>query len=268
MKKRALIFSVIFIATAAAYILLPDTSAITTNELYMIFPIAAILLSLYILRIYRLNSAGDRAQILIAAGLICWGIGEIISYTLINFLKIDSYPSLADAFFLLNVPIFGAGIYEGYVMAEVKLKQVNKTLLGVLLSASLILTGLVAYFGVYQAFDPTADVLTNTVGITYGLTDLVLVVLSLLTFLVAREYKGGKLASFWIIITTGFFCFLIADILFAMYPDLYEQGIVPYKYMDLLWIAASILISFALLENYIHIVELRNKIKLQITQRN
>ena len=181
---------------------------------------------------------------------------------------IDPFPSLADVFFLLNSPLFAAGIWQGYVTSGVKLRQVKKSLLVTVLSASLILTILVAYFGVYQAYDSSTDLVSNTVNITYGLTDLVLVILSLLTFLVASEYAGGKLASFWKTMAAGFFMFLIADILFAMYLDLYMEDVKPYPYIDLIWIAAFIFLAYAMLDNYLHVSAVQKKIKLQLQQRN
>jgi hypothetical protein len=257
-----------FLAAASIYIWFPESFAFSTSEVYEVFPILAILLSLYILRIYRFNNASGRAQILIASGLIFWGIGCIVEYVWINFLNSGSALTPADAFYLLNTPLFAAGIWQGYITSGIKLKQVNKTLLAGLLSVSIVLTILVLYFGVYLAYDSTADFWVNIVNITYGVTDLVLVILALLTFLVSREYAGGKLASFWITMTIGFFLFLIADILYAMYPDMYEQGIAPYAYIDLIWIAAALVLAYGLLDNYLHITAVQKKVKMMLQQRN
>jgi uncharacterized membrane protein len=217
---------------------------------------------------YRFNSANGRAILFIIAGLVSWGIAETIWYVLANVLMTpDLFPSWADFFFLLGYPLFVAGIWQGYVTAGVKLRQVKKSVLVMVLSASFVLTALVLYFGVYQAYDPTADFITSAINIGYGLGDLVLVILSVLTILVAREYKGGKLASFWITIAAGFFFTLLADIIFAMYTNQVLNDVKPYTYVDLFWGAAYLVLLYGILENYIHFSTIQKNIKLKLLQR-
>jgi hypothetical protein len=196
-------------------------------------------------------------------------IGETITYVL-NITKTSFFPSPADYILLLAYLIFAAGIYQGFITANINLKVVKKSLLAIVLSASIILTGLVAYFGVYQVYDPTTDLLSNIVAISYGLGDLVLVIGSLLAILLANEYKGGKLASFWKTMAAGFFAFLIADILFAMHGNQWSEDIADAYdiFIQLTWIAGYLFLAYGMLENYLHISAVQNKIKLMIQQRN
>lgn len=266
LRLSPIIFLTLFLIVSAAYLLSPDVQTFSNVTLYQIFPVVAALISLYSSRIYGFNSANGRAQLLITGGLVCWGVAETITY--VFFLTdADMFPTIADVFFLLAYPLFGAGIYQGYVTAGIKLKQVNKSLLAMVLSASLVLTILVGYFGVYQAYDPDADIIVNTVNIFYGLGDLILIILSLLTVLAAREYGGGKLASFWKAMATGFLLFLIADILFAMYGDQYWEGAKPYAYMDLLWLAGFLILAYGMFENYLHVSAVQKNIKLKLSQK-
>lgn len=268
MKLRLIIFLIIFLVISATYFLLPESEAVSTGALYLVIPVGATLIGLFTSKIYGFNSANGRALLLINGGLVCWGVAEIITYVL-YITGDDTFPSLADAMLLIAYPIFGAGIYRSFITAGIKLKQVNKSLLAVILSASVILTILVAYFGVYLAYDPSADLLSNIVAISYGLGDLVLVIFSLLAILVASEYKGGKLASFWGTIAAGFFLFLVADILFAMHGNQWSEDIAnPYDiFIQLTWIAGYILLTFGMLENYIHVSEVQKKIKLKLSQK-
>ncbi len=266
MKIRPIIFVSIFAAVSAVYFLSPEAHSDFNITLYQTFPVIAALIALYTSRIYGLKSANGRALILITAGLVFWAIAETITY--IYFLNgQDPFPSIADAFFLFAYPLFGAGIYQGYVTAGIKLKQVNKSLLTVVISASLILTILVGYFGVYQAYDPSVDTTANVVNVIYGLSDLVLVITSMFTILVAREYGDGKLASFWKTMAAGFLLFLIADILFAMYGELYWDGVKPYACIDLIWLAGFLTLAYGMLENYIHVSSIQKQIKLKLQQR-
>ncbi|MFZ2125100.1 MAG: hypothetical protein WA087_03935 [Candidatus Saccharimonadales bacterium] len=268
MKLRLIIFLAIFLATSAAYFLMPEAEVISTGVLYLVFPVGAALIGLYASRIYGFNSANGRALILITGGLVCWGVAEIITYVLDNFLTdFNTFPSIDNAFLLLASPIFGAGIYQGYVTAGIKLKLVKKSLLAMVLSASLILTVLVVYFGIYLVYDPEADILSNIVLVGLGLSDLVLIILSLFTILVASEYKGGKLASFWKTMALGFFLFLIADVWFAIYGNIYTEDIYGIL-IELTWIAGYMVLAFGMLENYLHISAVQKKIKLKLSQIN
>ncbi len=205
---------------------------------------------------------------MIAGGLICWATAEVIWYVSDTFIVSGTIaPSLADIFFLLGYPFFGLGVYQGFVTAGIKLRTVNKSLLYIVLLASLALTALVAYFGVYQAFDPDVDLLTNIVNIGYGVGDLVLVIFSLLTILVADEYKDGKLATFWKAVAIGFLLILIADIVFAIYGEKVLADIKPYTYVDLIWEAGYQFLAFAMLENYLHISAVKERIKFILQQR-
>jgi hypothetical protein len=154
---------------------------------------------------------------------------------------------------------------RGFVTAGIKLKLVKKSLLAIVLSASLILTVLVAYFGIYLVYNPEADILSNIVLVSLGLGDLVLIILSLLTILVASEYKGGKLASFWKTIALGFFLFLIADVWFAIYGNIYTEDIYG-VFIELAWIAGYMFLAYGMLENYLHIATVRNKIQSKLPQ--
>jgi hypothetical protein len=268
LRIRPIIFIAIFLATLVFYALSPSIQTLPILTLYLLFPVGAALVGLYASRIYGFRSANGRAILLITGGLVCWGIGESIGYSLQSYMGGAPFPSMADFFYLVGYPLFAAGIYQGFITSGIKLKQVKKSLLIAVLLVSLVLAVLVGYFGVYQAYDPTADLAANIVAIFYGLADLVLIVLSLLTILVASEYGDGKLASFWKTIALGFFLFLIADILFAMYGDQYSGDIQPYTYIDLIWIAAYMFLAYAMLDNYIHVTAVQKKIKLMLKQRN
>ncbi len=267
-KPNFVILLAVFLFLLAIYVFSPTIRVPQIQILSLLFSVIAALVGLYTSRIYGFKSAIGRSLILITGGLICWSIAEVIWYVSDKLIEGGATsPSMADIFFLLAYPFFGAGIYYGFAMAKIKLKQVNQLLLAAALSASVILTYLVVYFILFQAYDSTAEPIANIVNIGYGLGDLVMIILSLMTILVAREYRGGKLASFWIAIALGFLLVLIADIVYAIYGEQFLTDIKPYTYIDLLWIAGYILPIYAMLENYIHVSAVQNRIKLKLQQR-
>ena len=273
MKKRIIIALIFFLAISVVYdALLPGIDGLSSWILwilYLIFPVGATLIGIYTSRIYGFKSANGRALLLITSGLVCWAVAEIITFVLGVFFDVSNFDfsPLADAFLILGYPIIFAGIYQGFVAAKINLKLIKKSLLAIVISISIILTILVAYFMLYQAYDSSVDPLTNIASISYGLADLALVIGSLFTILLASEYKGGKLASFWKTMAIGFFVFLIADIAFAMYGDLESQGVKPYAYIDLLWMAAYTILAYGMLENYLHVSAIQKNIKLKLQQR-
>ncbi len=270
MKIRPItaIFITIFIAVAAVYVLSPTIRIPQIQVLSLIFSIVTAVIGVYTSRIYGPKSANGRALILITGGFLCWAIAEAIWYISDKLiLGGATSPSSADIFFLLAYPFFGAGIYQGFVVAKVKLKLVDKSLLYMVLLASLVLTGLVAYFILFQAYDSTAEPIANIVNIGYGLGDLVMIILSLLTILVASEYKGGKFALLWKLMALGFLLVLVADIVYAIYGEQFLNDIKPYTYIDLLWIIGYLLPAYGMLDNYFHISDVQNRIKLMIQQR-
>ena len=267
-RPITIIFLATFLAMTAVYIISPEVRGPEIQGLSLVIPIAAALIGLYTSRLYGLKSANGRALLLITGGIVCWAAAETIWYLSDNFIASGSLnPSFADVFFLLGYPLFGVGVYQGFITAGVKLKMIKKPLLVRVLTVSLTLTALVAYFVIYQAYDPTADLGINILNITYGLGDLILIILSLLTILVANEYRDGKLALYWKVIALSFFLTLIGDIAYAMYGEQFLADVKPYTYIDLLWTAAYMLLAFGVLENYIHVSEVQNKIRLKLQQR-
>ncbi len=267
-RPNFIILMAVFLVLLAIYVISPSIRIPQIQAFSLIFSIVASLVGIYTSRIYGFKSTIGRSFILITGGLICWSVAEIIWYVSDKLIEGGATsPSMADIFFLLAYPFFGAGIYYGFTMAKIKLKQVNQSLLVIVLTASLILTYLVVYFILFKAYDSTAEPIANIVNIGYGLGDLVMIILSLMTILVAREYKGGKLASFWKAIALGFLLVLIADIVYAIYGQQFLDDMKPYTYIDLLWIAGYLLPVYGMLENYLHVSGVQKKIKLKLQQR-
>ncbi len=270
MKIRLIpvIFIAIFLAVLAVYVISPQSRIVSIQGLSLVIPVAAALIGVYASRLYGFKSANGRTILFITGGIVCWALAEITFFILDFAMNSENlFPSIADILFLLAYLFFLPGIYQGFVTAEIKLKNVKKSLLAIVVSASVILTILVGYFVVYKAYDSSADVFANIVNISYGVGDLVLIIASMLTILVASEYSGGKLASFWKAMAAGFFMGLIADIMFAMYSDKLLGDVKPYTYIDLIWTAGYLFYAYAMLENYLHIYAIQKKIKLKLQQR-
>ena len=100
MKIRPIIFIASFLVALAVYVLNLKTQTLPICTLFMIFPVAAALIGMYVSRIYRFNNANGRAMLLIIGGLLCWGIAEFIGYISDNFITPPTMdPQISDFFF-------------------------------------------------------------------------------------------------------------------------------------------------------------------------
>jgi hypothetical protein len=127
---------------------------------------------------------------------------------------------------------------------------------------------IVSYYGIYQVYDSTAGALYNFVSIGYGVADLILIIASMFAFTIISIYRGGKLATFWLRMIVGFLLFLVADILFALFATQYEEGLKPFVYIDLLFIASYLFFIYAMLNKFITVYRLQQDIKKQLAQEN
>jgi hypothetical protein len=264
MKIRAFIFLMVFAVTVALYNLMPDLTFVDDGLLFLAFPIFAAFSGVIVLisRMYRPDNTIGRAILLIAAGLVLWGVAETITY--VQYIsESEQFPSIADYLLLLAYPIFALGVYQGYASAEVKLKQLKKSIVAVLVPIALLLTAFVGYFLVYLVYDTEATALENIVMLSYGIANLILIILSLLAYMASTQYKGGKLESFWITITLGFLLFLIGDLWYAINGN---TGY--YPYIEYIWIAGYLVLAFGVLEDFLHLSYIQAKIISKLSQHN
>ena len=129
---------------------------------------------------------------------------------------------------------------------ELKTNKMRWTYCKVISCVSLsLLFGLVVfYFGIIKAFD-ASDLLTNNlIAISYGIGDLLLIIFTVLILMVAIGYQKGKLFYPWLVILIGFFLILVADILFAMYRQEYENLDALSRNIDLGWISGFLFLTY------------------------
>jgi hypothetical protein len=71
----------------------------------------------------------------------------------------------------------------------------------------------------------------------------------MLVLVLAWEFRGGNFSRVWITVFISFIITLIADILFAVHTNQYNNGMWFYKSMlDSLWIAGYLLFGYALFD--------------------
>jgi hypothetical protein len=214
---------------------------------YLISTVLSVVAGIFLVRIYGMRSQHGKAFLFFTFGLLFWFIGEALwaYYGLV--LKVDRYPSLADFFFLTAYPLIIWGLIKEIRIAEIKFASINKRILAICGTLSLIFISIVAYLEIFLVFDPRETMINNLI-MSYGFADLILVIPSFLILILAWEYKGGKIFVPWIFIFSGLMLYLFADVLYAVFQDKFFENMYPYESIDLLWIAAYLLIALGFLQ--------------------
>lgn len=253
------VLTVLLVLTGLSFYLFTPVT-LFNQTLYLIFPLLATIIAFMNFKKYGLASETGRVWLWLAVGLLSWFLGEFIWYAYKYFLGLDPSISLADFFYLLAYPFLFVGLYKEYQLAKSEAKGGRK-LAWLINAVALVVTALVVYFGIYKAYDPTADNLNNFFAMVYGVADLFLVFACLLVSKVSSSYQGGKFFRLWILMTAGFLVYLIGDVLYAIYREPYIEEIRPYTCIDIIWVLGYYLLSIAMLNNYFSLKLLKDKIQ-------
>ena len=112
----------------------------------------------------------------------------------------------------------------------------------------LLAVALFAYFGIYLAYDASVPMIENVITMLYNIGDFILVICALSLIFVAHsspDLSEHALSRCWYTFVAGFFFTLVADILYSYFQLQYEQELMPFVQLDLIWIAAYLLFTYA-----------------------
>jgi hypothetical protein len=221
-------------------------------------------LGIYWLRLgFSITSPRSRTFLFLTAGIGYWFLGEVIFDYYQYIVKIDPFPSIADAFYLFAYPLLLLGLINEVITSQVQWRKLHRGLLFLFVSLSLVLGVLVFYFGVFQAYNPTVSLLSNAIVMSYGLGDLLLLTATLFVLLLAWEFRGGKLSRVWLFFFLSFLLNLIADILYAVYEVEYESLVWFYKSaIDTFFMGSYLLFAYAMFDFGLSILDAFTKITL------
>lgn len=245
-----ILYAAVVVVTVWGYWFAPagNTANYIQAVVYIIAPALAVVSGLLTVKEYGWRSTAGRIFLVITGGLGCWLIGEGLWTYFDLATEIDPFPSLADWFYLAAYLPLSAGLLWQYYF----LRKTIRTSLGytqrlLLIIVAILFSGIALYFGVFQSIQPDYTLLENIVAMSYGIADVVLVLIGLVITIVTIEMRGGKFASAWWWLLFGIFCTFIADVAFAMYAPLYETGTSIYKpVLDTIWITGYLGMGYGL----------------------
>lgn len=247
-KLLAIFLFVFFVFTAGVYL---NSTNFTqgfsfSDSLYLAASLIPFLGAVYALKLYGMGGNRGTPLLFITLGFGSLFIGELL-WAIFEYRGLDPFPSIADYFYILMYPLLSIGLIKEIKFLKDEEKSETLFLKGIMIFIGIILVGLVGYFGVYQAYDMEASLLENTVVIAYGVGDLLFIMLALLVLKLTEEFKGGRLFFAWLAFFLGLIAMLLADVGFAMFTDVYEEGIaVVVRSLDLIWLASFLLLGYGM----------------------
>lgn len=249
MRTRLILFIMAIVFVLNVYVYLSgfggEANAAVSNILYILPPLLASVVGMWTVSAYGIRNVHGRSLTYLTAGIISWLIGEVIWMVMIFIYQIEPFPSVPDVFFLAGYLLVLVGVVKEFLLHKSSLRNFNKLLLFLIALVSVLIAFLIAYFGVYAAYDPEAPLLNNVVGIGYSVFDLLIIVPSLFVLKMALSFKGGKLFFSWMLAFVAMLLFLAADILFAIYYEPYNNLVFPYILIDLIWVTAYLFFTYS-----------------------
>lgn len=227
------------------------------DMIYIIFPALAVLSGIFAVRGYGLKSGHGQSLLIMIIGISCWLLAEIIWLILDYIFHIQPFPSIADFFFIIAYPfIFWA------IIKELINRKVTLTLYRELISLAVIITlGFMLGYTLYQNFISDSQTFSSMIGIGYGVGDFLLLAIFIYIIFLAFDYEGGKLFKAWLMMFLGLTSFFAADLLFAIYHELYDQRIFTYRLIDLVWIIGYLFLAYGFFNFWFLTKEMGEKIK-------
>ena len=263
--KKTFLYTIFSMASLLSFLLISffgqERLIILTEILYLVAPITAFLTGVFLLKNIGMKNSLGGSLFFLVLGMLSFSIGEGIWFFLDYIMGMDPYPSIADFFLLIIFPISLVGL-----VMKIKTEKINWTFSFFkkslpIISILLILTILVFYFGIFNAYMPEDGLASNLVSMLYGVGDLILIFACFLVLIITIEYRGGKMFSPWSIVTLCYSVLLVADVLFSSNRNNYDSSLVLKTIIDCIWMLGYFIFGIGMLDFLDLIHEQQKKIK-------
>jgi hypothetical protein len=232
----------LYVTTAiVVYWVAPGTDGgfILRNVFYLGAPAIAIAAGAYAVWSYGIPNSHATSLSLIVTGLGLWFVGEVIFFSF-AVRHIDPFPSSADVFYILGyIPMAIGFIRE----SRSDFSGVRKRDLFFFFALLLVLCVVTATVSIFGAYDPSEDVLSNTILIGYGMADLFLIATLLPILIFVSKHTGGSISRPWRLLFMGVTAILAADLLYSLLHELYDVNDVGVLRIDIVWIVGYLMLA-------------------------
>jgi hypothetical protein len=266
MNKRLfilVILSFIFILAFSVYWLRLGWDIVSLREgIYLSTSGIAVIGGIFALVTYGFKGPRTTTLFLLTMGIAYWFIGDTLFSYYQFILKIDPFPSLADAFYLTAYPFLLFGLINEVKAAKANWGRFNQPIAFLFGISATLLAIVVSYFGIFLAYDAKETLFANIIAMSYGVGDLLLILANMFVLILVWEFRGGKLSRVWLTLFVSFVLTLIADILFALFTVQYKAEMWFYKsLLDSLWMLSYLIFAYALFDLSFSLTDAFQRIK-------
>ena len=223
----AVVWVLLFLSVVGAIVLgfgifSEDTAFKLSSLLYVVVPIGAG--GVMIRGALTLESRAKAAWLIIGAGVLAWGVGELVWVTYEYFLDMEvPYPGTADVFYVLGYPLIFAGVLLLPNVKPQRLERVRLSIDAVAGSMALAAIMWVSYLGNQIYFDPEVGLLEQLINVMYPFGDVILLVgLMILTVRKSSNRYDIRLIA----LAVGMVINAVADVVYILQieADTYVSG--------------------------------------------
>jgi len=242
----------LFLGTVAIYFFYfeSDWYRLSTDILYEVSALIAVIAGFLLVRAYKKN-AHSVPIAYITLGLASWAIGELV-FIIFEQRGIETYPSIADFFYLIAYPLVLIGFYKELQISVKDKFTLRKTeTIFWLLFALLIAVKLIFF----RDIDPENSAIANIFNIFYGVVDMVLLsaIFINLYILFFKIKENKQIYRGWLSVLLGFALYLSADFIYYANIQLYDERYFYVRLLDLLWIAGYLLAAYGFFQIYLYV---------------
>ncbi len=234
-----------------------ENYAALNKAVYLIAPIVPVFAGLILLK--NLGWTGQRASVIkwLWAGLILWFMGEI---SILYFISInqDTYPSIADLFFLTGYASWFRAVILEIRLFSVNWKEIDFSVLstlGTVFFVMVLITGYIIFLG----YDSNEGLLSNLTTVSWTISDLIIAGLALILVSLVWKYKSGSVRREWIWFIGAILVNFVADTIYSLNPDAISDGSLLTILLDSIWISGYFLFTMYFLQINKKILEIQSK---------
>lgn len=160
----------------------------------------------------------DESTVFFLLTFVCWFIAESLYGYFSGLLRIDAYPSVADAFYLVGYLFLILFLGQMNKLYKIELGYVISTLVTVSLFVFYVLYVSIFIFEIYTF---SGNLLDLTLLFIYPIFDLFIIVGAVMYYFRGKAISINKGHYFWIFVAAAGVFFFIADLIFG-YNDLFN----------------------------------------------
>ena len=167
-----------------------------------------------------IKSSMGRALFYLSSGLLTWGFGNVVWTFYVLVLNVDvPYPSLADLFYIISWPLWGAGLYYLGTAAGIKFKLRSKSSLIPIATLPLLMIAFSYYLIIVLArggvFIDNQDLLKTMFDLAYPFLDAIIVAEIFLIFGLTFKQVQKRYRTPLTFLLLGILTNYVADFMFS-----------------------------------------------------